>query len=388
MRGTYSDRSAWCPPPLCVKPQNITSTFGALTATTLNIIPPPSLPPPVTSAGAAAAAATSAAQTALSNGAGAAADAVQQLSAAVLRSGAFQSAIATLDEWKARMGAAPGEQAEVAVRRQAEVVRAWLQEVSNTAAAAAAVAAASGHARATPEDTRPRPLFPPPPGSPPHDAAASGAPAGGPASGAAGGGGSILHVADPDSLAERLRISVESAMTSLMAAASAGRDRFVASANASVSSLPSLPSMPSLPAAHELPLVEPAALAAGRAGARAADGLGQEAGRSAAERELAAAAEADAAATVTASVAGVSGPAEEKVLAAALSKSPQVGWPAAFWACYVESCCQVLRVPACRILLLPCKLSCRTCRCCCRPAASCTSGRCCRKTPRRLLQQR
>ncbi|KAG2440924.1 hypothetical protein HXX76_003777 [Chlamydomonas incerta] len=308
--------------------RNITSTFGALSATTLNIIPPPPLPPPVTSAGAAAFAATTAAHTALSNGAGAAADAVQQLSAAVLRSGAFRSAIATLDEWKARMGSAPGEQAEAAVRRQAEVVRAWLQEVSNTAAAAAA-AAATGGAQAAPTDTRARPLFPPPPGSPPHGgASALGPPAGDPASAAAGIGGGGIRIVDPDSLAERLRLSVESAMTSLMAAASAGRDRFVAGANASVSSLPALPSMPTLPAAHELPLVEPAAVAAagdasGTTGGAAGSRL--EGGRSAVGRELGPAtpaAQAGAEAGVAAS-AGISGPAEEGALAAVLSKRPQ-----------------------------------------------------------------
>ncbi|KAG2450531.1 hypothetical protein HYH02_005032 [Chlamydomonas schloesseri] len=325
--------------------KNITSTFGALTATTLNIIPPPSLPPPVTSAGAAAAAATTAAHTALSNGAGAAADAVQQLSAAVLRSGAFRSAIATLDEWKARMGAVPGEQAEAAVRRQAEVVRAWLQEVSNTAAAVAAGAPMA--------DTRPRPLFPPPPGSPPYDPASAADECAAHAAAAGGGPGasgsdSGLRVVDPNSLAERLRQSVESAMSSLMAAASAGRDRFVAGANASVSSLPAMPSLPSLPAAHELPLVEPVAAASGASAGASGPPSGAAAGGAAdttmagsrrtqqlqsgartvdGELLAVAAAEAEAGpeAAVAASVAGVSaaGPAEEGVLAAALSQRPQ-----------------------------------------------------------------
>lgn len=52
--------------------------------------------------------------------------ALRQLSAAVMGSDAFRSAVQSMDEWRAKAVAAAGGPVEVAAR-QADLIRAWLQ---------------------------------------------------------------------------------------------------------------------------------------------------------------------------------------------------------------------------------------------------------------------
>ncbi|KXZ56332.1 hypothetical protein GPECTOR_1g293 [Gonium pectorale] len=182
----------------------------------------------------------------------AAAAAVQQLSAAVLQSAAFRSALESLDMWKAKALAVAGDPAEAAIRRQADVIRAWLQELAagreqRDGDGTVAVARSGGQARAQPEGP-----------APPSDS---------------------LRVA-AEAAAERLRQSVEAALSSFTAAATASRDRLsgsipaVPGLPAALAELPSLPSLPSLPRPHELPLIEPAAAAAAAAAMSAAAAAG------------------------------------------------------------------------------------------------------------------
>ncbi len=60
----------------------------------------------------------------------AAAAALRQLSAAVVGSEAFRSAVQSMDEWRAKTVAAAGGPVEVAAR-QADLIRAWLKASSS-----------------------------------------------------------------------------------------------------------------------------------------------------------------------------------------------------------------------------------------------------------------
>ncbi|KAG2493305.1 hypothetical protein HYH03_008441 [Edaphochlamys debaryana] len=220
---------------------------------------------------------------------------LQQLSATLLETPAFRSAMAALDEWRSKaMASAEAQMAEAAVRRQVDLVRSWLQDL-----AASKLPIAAGTA-------------------------------GGGAGGAGGDGsgqlGDVRRAAE--AAAEQLRASVDAALTGFAAAAAAGRDRLSAS-------------LPSLPQPHELPMVEPptapprkrlplastaAAAAAGKAEQGAAAGSGgqgwaraggageraaEAGGRRALELQLEgdgdAGGEADGAAAVVAEVAEVTG---------------------------------------------------------------------------------
>ncbi|GIL44516.1 hypothetical protein Vafri_1969 [Volvox africanus] len=161
---------------------------------------------------------------------------VQQLSAAVLESAAFRAAVQSLDEWKAKAVAAAGDQAEAAMRRQLEVIQAWLQDL--TTVQRDSTNTAGSDSGPSYKGTSSSDL----PGSSQRDAAVPI-----PSTDAAT---EIRRVAE--AAAERLRQSIESAVASLTSAATASKERFSAS----------LPPLPSLPQPHELPMVETTAATA------------------------------------------------------------------------------------------------------------------------------
>lgn len=141
---------------------------------------------------------------------------VQQLSAAVLESAAFKSAVQSLEEVKARAMLAAGDQAEAAMLRQVELVQRWLQDLAAPKQPAAELRVDMS------SETR----FPPQAGD------------------GFNAGDAVADVRRAaEAAAERLRVRIESALASLTAAATASKERLSAS-------------LPSLPQPHELPLVE------------------------------------------------------------------------------------------------------------------------------------
>lgn len=175
--------------------------------------------------------------------AAAAASAVQQFSAAVLESAAFKAAITSLDDWKAKAMAAAGDQAEVAIRRQAEIIRTWLQDITTAAAQPCAAPPQAARSQAQLSAS---------------DGSAGGETARTPEWLPSAPVGDVRRAAE--CAAESLRRNVEAAVASVTAAAAASRDRLSAS----------LPALPSLPQPHELPLVEPAKAAVVEAAVAAA----------------------------------------------------------------------------------------------------------------------
>ncbi|GLC32984.1 hypothetical protein PLESTB_000383500 [Pleodorina starrii] len=223
----------------------------------------------------------------------------QQLSAALLESAAFKSAVQALDEWKARAVAAAGDQAEAAMRRQLELVQAWLQDVAAANRTPFTAASASG---------------PKPPALQGRD--------GGQREDDGAAAADVRRAAE--AAAERLRQSVESAMASLTAAAAASRDRL----SASLPSLPPLPSLPSLPQPHELPLVETRSAAAAAAAAAASASV-PTSPAAAAAGERVVAADLCASSWDGATAAEVAGEAEAAVTAAGAAASAALAAPAA-----------------------------------------------------------
>ncbi|GLI65521.1 hypothetical protein VaNZ11_009076 [Volvox africanus] len=155
---------------------------------------------------------------------------VQQLSAAVLESAAFRAAVLSLDEWKAKAVAAAGDQAEAAMRRQLEVIQAWLQDLTTVHRDSTNTAGSDSVPSCKVKSATDLP------GSSQRDAA-------GPNPGA--DAATEIRCA-AEAAAERLRQSIESAVASLTSAATASKERFSAS----------LPPLPTLPQPHELPMVE------------------------------------------------------------------------------------------------------------------------------------
>ncbi|GIL75834.1 hypothetical protein Vretimale_5550 [Volvox reticuliferus] len=160
---------------------------------------------------------------------------VQQLSAAVLESAAFRAAVQSLDEWKAKAVAAAGDQAEAAMRRQLELIQAWLQDLTTVQCDSANAAGSDSGPVSKAKSSLELPK------SSQH----------GTATPSADTAAEIRRTAEV--AAERLRQSIESAVASLTLAATASKERFSAS-------LPPLPPLPSLPQPHELPMVETTAV--------------------------------------------------------------------------------------------------------------------------------